>query len=217
MLLLGVDPEASWQMDLQCLLRAELNLDTFELEVQDIDTTIGPDRLLHATNHWHEVVPHIQKEVICVGQALTRDRLGAFSMPNAPFNTMLFRYDRQVTPDVVEQATFPEAEEVVVRELEEMGVPEVQEVIVREEEEVVVPEIQEAVFSSSRKRKAKGGKSVANRDFAIFEDGEEAAKIPSNDRASKRTTRRKSGNSRPRVPLGELSNSPERDNRRCHR
>lgn len=96
-LLSGIDTKASWRMDLECLLKAELNLERFELEVQDVNTTIGPDRLWHATNHWHEVVPYVEKEVRRVGRAVTGKRPGVFSMPfEIPANTVLFRYDRQI-------------------------------------------------------------------------------------------------------------------------
>ena len=100
MLLLGVDAKASWKMDLECLLKAGLNHDRFELEVQDVNTTIGPDRLWHATNHWHEVVPHIEKGVRHVGRAVTKDKSGAFSMDTETKpNSVLFWYERHITPD----------------------------------------------------------------------------------------------------------------------
>lgn len=72
---LGIESGASWKLDLRCLQRAKLNLYTFELEIQNIHTTISQDLLIHATNHWYEVEPYIEKEVRRVGQALTERNL----------------------------------------------------------------------------------------------------------------------------------------------
>lgn len=100
MLLFGVDAEASWKMDLECLPKAGLNIDRFELEVQDVNTTIVPDRLWHATNHWNVVVPYIEEEVRRVGRAVTRDKLRVFSIDtDEKPNSVLFCYERHISPD----------------------------------------------------------------------------------------------------------------------
>jgi type III secretion system FlhB-like substrate exporter len=227
-LLLGIDSKASWQMDLHCLERAALNLDRFELEVRDINTTIGPDRLWHATNHWHEVVPYIEKEVRRVGRALTGKTLGAFSMPlTTPANTVLFRYDRQVTPDTAafvrsqpRRATKIAANRRITMLLEEerAAAPKVEGEGFPQVKEAMISEVEEAIIPISRKRQEQKSKAAADRKIAIYVKEEATVPIARRrsarrDRASKGTSRPKTSDSRPRAALGDLPNYSERDNR----
>lgn len=76
---LNAHQHTTWRMDLSCLESYGLNLDSFELQVQNLDTRVAHDGYAHVANYWDEVEPCLEKEVERVGEILTGDHYGALS------------------------------------------------------------------------------------------------------------------------------------------
>ena len=102
---LNAHTRITWRMDLNCLEKYGLNLDSFELQVQDVDTEVAHDGYFHITNQWAKVESCFEKEMRRVGEVLTGDCYGAFLTYRPQQSTVLFRYERHRQSGAVSSTT----------------------------------------------------------------------------------------------------------------